>query len=387
MKLNRRQILLGGVVAGVTATVATDYRNQQKQKELQALAKEQMPKDKQSLLEAAFQADAEKIYQGQKIIDSFQSTPPTIPYDRDVSKLLIQCSKIATQQYLTGKTLLTYDGSIRKLPAYTSNLNHYTQIASFQGKEAKISETVAVNLSTTNQGNFSDPLQQNLDTAEEQVGQAIQEMVKLTKEIPVYLGFVLSSPQNNIIIFRGTQTRVEWINNFTAVQKDYTDSLSGQYFGKIHEGFIRNYLRIVQPLPREVAQSLNPTIPCYITGHSLGASLAILAALDIVLNVPQLKEKIQLYTYASPRVGDSTFATLHAKQVPNSYRIVNLADAIPLMPPTQAVGTYLHVGQEWSFLSQKGDFMPNHVVDTYQAAIEREVETDRSRIYPVSGLA
>ena len=66
---------------------------------------------------------------------------------------------------------------------------------------------------------------------------------------------------------------------------------------------------------------------------------------------------------------------------------MNLADAIPLMPPTQAVGTYLHVGQEWSFLSQKGDFMPNHVVDTYQAAIAREVETDRSRIYPVSGLA
>lgn len=390
VKFNRRQILLGGLVAGVSARLATDYQTQQKQKELQILAEEQMPKDKQSLLEAAFKADAEKIYQGQQIIDSFKPNPPQIPYDREVSKLLIQCSKIATQQYLTGKTIPTYDGAIKKLPAYTSNLDRYTQIASFKGKEAEISETVSVNLSNSQNvdlGNFSDPLEQNLDTAEQEVGQAIQEMVKITKEIPVYLGFVLSSPENNIIVFRGTQTRIEWINNFTAVQKDFTDPLSGQYFGKIHDGFIKNYLRIVQPLPREVAQRLNPKIPCYITGHSLGASLAVLGALDMALNIPSLKEQIQLYTYASPRVGDLTFARLHSKQVPNSYRVANLADAIPLMPPTQSVGTYLHVGQEWSFLSQKGDFMPNHVVDTYAAAIDQEVETDSTRIYPVSGLS
>ena len=386
MKFNRRQILLGGVVTGITATTATEYQTRQKQKQLQALAEKQMPTDQESLLEAAFQADAEKIYQGQKIIASLKLTAPNIPYDRELSKLLIECSKIATQQYLTGKTIPSYDGSIKGLPAYTPSLERYTQIASFQGKEAEISQTVAVNLPTTNQSNSSDPLQQNLDTAEEEMGQAIQEMVKLTKEIPVYLGFVLSSPENNIIVFRGTQTRVEWINNFTARQKDFTEPNSGQYFGKIHEGFIRNYLRIVQPIPREVAQTLDPNIPCYITGHSLGASLAILAALDIALNVPQLREQIQLYTYASPRVGDPTFATLHAKQVPNSYRVVNLADAIPLMPPTQAVGTYVHVGQEWSFLSHQGDFMPNHVVDTYQAAIDREVETVRSRNYPISGV-
>lgn len=390
MRLNRRQILLGGVVAGITATTATDYQTRQKQKQLQALAKEQMPTDKQSLLESAFQADADKIYEGQKIVDSLKLVPPNIPYDRGLSKLLIQCSKIATQQYLTGKTIPTYDGSIKKLPAYTSSLDRYSQIASFQGKETQISETVAVNLPTNNQDNnqdnSSDPLQKSLDTTEDQVGQAIQEMVQLTKEIPVYLGFVLSSSENNIIVFRGTQTRIEWINNLTAIQKDYTDPISGQYFGKIHEGFLRNYLRIVKPIPRTIAQQLDPSIPCYVTGHSLGASLAVLAALDIALNVPQLKEQIQLYTYASARVGDPTFAKLHAKQVPNSYRVFNLADLIPLMPPTESVGTYVHVGQEWSFLSHQGDFMPNHVVDTYRTAINREVETDRSRNYPLSGL-
>ena len=387
MNLSRRQILLGGVGVGLVATVARDYQTQQKQKQLQTLAEQQLPTDKQSLLEAAFKADADKIYEGQKIIDSLQLNPPTIPYDRELSKLLIHCSKIATQQYLTGKTIPEYDGSIKTLPAYQPGLERYTQIASFKGKEAQISETVAVNLSNDHPGNFSDPLQQQLNTTEDQVGQAIQEMVTLSKEIPVYLGFVLSSPENNLIVFRGTQTKVEWINNFTALQKDYTDPNSGKYFGKIHEGFIKNYRRIINPLPKSIAQTLDPTIPCYITGHSLGASLATLAALDIALNVPQLKDQISLYTYASPRVGDPTFAKLHAQYIPNSYRVVNLADIIAFMPPTQSVGTYVDVGQEWSFLSHQNDFMPNHVVDTYKTAIEQEVESDRSRQYPVSGLA
>ena len=179
---------------------------------------------------------------------------------------------------------------------------------------------------------------------------------------------------------------MEWINNFTAVQKDFTDPNSGQYLGKIHRGFLNNYLRIVEPLPREVAQTLDPNIPCYVTGHSLGSSLAILAALDLALNVPQLRPQIQLYTYASPRVGDPTFARLHAQQIPNSYRVVNLSDIFTLVPPTQAVGTYVHVGQVWSFLSHQEDFMPNHVVDTYRAAVDREVETNRDRNFPISGI-
>ncbi|MDJ0846403.1 lipase family protein [Crocosphaera sp.] len=384
--LSRRQLLLGGVGVGIAATTARDYQHQQQQQQLQTLAQQQMPTDKESLLKKAFEADANKIYEGQIIIDALQLKPPIIPYDREISKLLIQCSKIATQQYLTGKTIPEYDGSIKSLPAYDKKLDRYQQIASFKGKEAQISENVAVNLSDDNLGNISDPLQEKLDNTENQVGQAIQKIVTLSKEIPVYFGFVLSSPEHNIIIFRGTQTRIEWINNFMALQKDYTDPISGQYFGKIHEGFIKNYLRIIEPVPKAIAEQLAPALPCYISGHSLGASLATLAALDIALNVPQLKDKIQLYTYASPRVGDPTFAKLHAQYIPNSYRVVNLADIIAFMPPTQSVGTYVDVGEEWSFLSHQNDFMPNHVVDTYQAAIKQEVESDRPRQYPISAL-
>jgi predicted lipase len=375
--IKRRQLLLGGMTTGIAATIARDYAAYQQQSHLEALALSQLSENPESLLEATFNADAEQIFQGQSLLDSLKLTPPVLPYDRALSQLLIQCSKVATQQYLRGKTIPSYDGSIRSLPAYSTSLAPYTQIATFRGKEAKVSQAVAVQIPDRSQTH--DPVESKLEDAKGTLGKTIQEVVKVQKAIPVYLGFALTSAEKTIIVFRGTQTTMEWINNLTALQTDYTDPRSGQYFGKIHQGFIKNYLEIVDPLPREMARTLNPKLPCYITGHSLGASLAILAALDIAVNQAELRPQLQLYTYASPRVGDATFAQLHAHMIPNSYRVVNLADAVPLMPPTIGkMGTYIHVGQEWSFLTQNNDFMPNHVVDTYRHAIERGQERQRT---------
>jgi triacylglycerol lipase len=375
MRVNRRQFLLGGLSAGIAATIARDFQSYQKQSKLQSIAEAQIAQDPESFLEATFNADVENINRGRSIRESLRLTPPNILYDNQISQLLIQCSRIATQQYLTGKLLPTYDGSIKQLPAYSERLAGYKQIASFRGKEAVVSRAVEIELPSHNL--TLDPIEENLNEAERTIGKTIKEVVKIRRETPVFLGFVLSSPQNNIIVFRGTQTNAEWINNLTAIQIPYTDPISGQYFGRVHEGFIKNYLKIIKPLPRQVAQSLNPAIPCYVTGHSLGASLAIISALDFALNVPKLRAQLQLYTYASPRVGDLTFATLHSRMIPNSYRVVNLADVITMMPPTLGVGTYVHLGQEWSFLSAQGDIMPNHVVDTYRNAIDRQEERQR----------
>ncbi|MFN5514787.1 MAG: lipase family protein, partial [Cyanobacteriota bacterium] len=268
MKFRRRQVLLGGVALGSGLTLAQNYQANRGQRELQALARQQLAEtDQAGLLKATFEADAQKIYQGQAIMDGLKLTPPQIAYDREISRLLIACSKIATQQYLTGKTLPDYDGAIRDLPAFTPELKDFQQIASFRGKEAKSTETVEVNLPEQETG---DPLDDSVGDAENEVRQTLQKVVKLTQEIPVYLGFVLASAQMNIIVFRGTQTAIEWLNNLYARQIPFTERQSGQYFGKIHEGFINNYLRIVEPIPKDIAGQLDPTLPCYVTGHSLG---------------------------------------------------------------------------------------------------------------------
>ncbi|MBD2775299.1 lipase family protein [Iningainema tapete] len=378
MKLKRRQILIGGMAAGITSTIGTEYLQRkaayERQKKLEALV-EKTPRDTDSLLEATFEADARKINQGKAIQASVKLTPPKIPYNRETSKLLILCSRIATEQYLKGKVDPDYDGSIKSLKNYSSKLDGYTQIASFKGNDVETEENIEVEVPTTAQSNSQDPVERDVNSAQNQVKKTVKEIVKLRQKVSVYIGFVLTSKTNNIIVFRGSQTRVEWINNLTAFQKDYTDPISGQHCGKIHLGFLDNYHEIIEPIPREIAKKLNPSVPCYISGHSLGAALATLAALDIALNVPQLRKQLQLYVYASPRVGDATFAKLHNKMIPNSYRVVNNADAFNLVPPTNTLGIYIHIGQEWSFLSQNGDLLPNHVVDTYRAAINRGIET------------
>lgn len=38
-----------------------------------------------------------------------------------------------------------------------------------------------------------------------------------------------------------------------------------------------------------IAKQLDPTITCYITGHSLGAAVATLVAMEIALQVPRRK--------------------------------------------------------------------------------------------------
>jgi hypothetical protein len=39
------------------------------------------------------------------------------------------------------------------------------------------------------------------------------------------------------------------------------------------------------------------------------------------------------------------------------------------MPPTRRQAEFVHLCEEWAFLSQGGDVLPNHLVDTYRRAI------------------
>ena len=385
MQIGRRQILLAGLAFGVAATGTRNYHRLQTKSKLEELALEKSQRNSGSLLKETFEADAKKINQGIEIQASLKLTPPKIPYNRGVSKLLIQCSKLGTQQYLAGKVESSFDGSIKSLPAYTDPLHGYTQIASIRGLEdARISETVEVEVpeTSTREPATQDPVEKNLDTASQAIGNTVTQAVKLKKLIPVFFGFVLTSKTGNIIIFRGTQRTNEWIGDVLLFQKGY----EGFANSKIHSGFARIYKGLADQT-REIASKLNPSVPCYISGHSLGSALATLAAIDLAQKVPKLKDQIRLYTYAGPRVGNPDFARMHSQLVPNSYRIVNLADSIPLSPPTIfRKDVYVHVGQAWSFLTQYGDVLPNHAVDTYRAAVNKEVETNNPRTYPSSGL-
>jgi predicted lipase len=378
MKLSRRQLLFGGLISGVTATSIHEIvrlrKVQNQQRILTELALES-PEYYRRSLQTALMGDQKTIKQVEQIQASIKLTLPSLPYDRAMSKRLIQCSRIGTEQYLYGKFERKYDGAIAKLPGYSPALKGYTQLVSIRGpEEAEVREKIEIQ-----EPNFflklDDPIRTNLDKVEAVLRETAGQVVTIQWLAPVYWGFVLTAPQGHIIAFRGTQRTAEWLENIRAQQIEATNQSRFSCIGKVHAGFANVYSAIADATIA-AAKQLDPTRPCYICGHSLGAAIATLAAMDLAIRVPKLKQQLRLYTYASPRVGDPAFAVAHSRLVPNSYRIANAADAFPLAPPTSFEQlTYAHVGQSWSFLSQQGDIVLNHFINTYRAAIDQERET------------
>ncbi|PIO60570.1 triacylglycerol lipase, partial [Teladorsagia circumcincta] len=68
------------------------------------------------------------------------------------------------------------------------------------------------------------------------------------------------------------------------------------------------------------------------TGHSLGGALAALAAARTAKQGLRPGEKITMYTYGEPRVGDAQFATNFDTMIKDSYRVVFRRDIVPHLP-------------------------------------------------------
>ena len=375
----RRQLLVG-LFGAIAANTGLYYYAKQReftldQAQLSALAR-QSPAYVDRYLEQAFSGDTVSSEAAQAIKNQLRLVPPTVPYDRKMSKLLIRCDRLGTEQYLTGTIVEDYDGAINRLPSFDASLAPYTQIATIIGPE-EATTTRKLELSTNAADPAllqPDPLRENLDQVESIVKSIGGQVVTVKWLNPVYWGFVLRSPEHNTLAFRGTQQTNEWIQNVLAQQISHSELSAFQFVGKVHRGFATIYGTIAQQV-LDIIQTLDKSRPLYITGHSLGASLATLAAMDLAIRVPELRPQLRLYTYASPRVGNVEFAETHSRLVPNSYRVVNMADGIPTAPPTQTGQlVFAHPGQAWGFVDYNGDVILAHFVSVYKKAIEAEQE-------------
>jgi predicted lipase len=393
-KFKRRQFLLGGVAAGTAATLGTEYirreRAEARQAAIDAYAAEfYNPED---IIQAAVTGDTRMVEEFQAIQASAAFPSPPVPYNREISKRLILLSRLATQQYITGRNDPTYDGNLQQLLDYDSSLDKYRLVANFRGEERQVNDDIEIQVP---QEVIDDPtlmddptaLEESLSQTEDAIRTGVTAAVSVGRKIEVFYGFLLESDEDSIMVFRGTQRTAEWIGNIYAVQQDYIDPNTGDSIGRIHTGFRRIADSIINPLAVDAVKQINPDKPCYVSGHSLGSALATILALDIALAVPALQPRLQVYVYASPRVGNPEFVRNYARILPNTFRITNLADPIPTMPPTKLRAEFVHVGEEWAFVNQGGDILPNHIVDTYRRAVNAEVETNQTRDFPISGVA
>jgi triacylglycerol lipase len=393
-KFKRRQFLLGGVAAGTAATLGTEYIRRERAEARQAAIDAYAAQfyDPNDIIQAAVTGDTRMVEDFQAIQASAPFPSPPISYNREMSKRLILLSRLATQQYITGRNDPDYDGNLQQLFDYDPSLDQYRLVANFRGEERQVNDTIELQVP---QEVIDDPtlmddptaLEDTLSQTEDAIRTGVTAAVSVGRKIEVFYGFLLESDEDSILVFRGTQRTAEWVGNIYAVQQDYINPNTGASLGRIHTGFRRIADSIINPLAVDAVQQINPNKPCYVSGHSLGSALATILALDIALAVPELQPQLQVYVYASPRVGNPEFVRSYAEILPNTFRITNLADPIPTMPPTKLRAEFVHVGEEWAFITQGGDILPNHIVDTYRRAVNAEAETNQTRNFPISGVA
>jgi hypothetical protein len=117
-----------------------------------------------------------------------------------------------------------------------------------------------------------------------------------------------------VVVFRGTRgTLGSWLRNFDVLPAPWPGG------GRVHRGFLRRFEALWPPIAAEL-DGLNR--PFWVTGHSLGAALAVLAAAR--------RRPLAAYTYGSPRVGDGRFAA-GLSGIP-IFRICNPADIVTIIP-------------------------------------------------------
>lgn len=150
-----------------------------------------------------------------------------------------------------------------------------------------------------------------------------------------------------IIALRGTSTCLEWAENFRAQLADMNPTHGhgkGQGQAKVERGFLSLYKTpgahvpslaesVIDEVKRLMELYKGETLSITVTGHSLGAALALLVADDIstcAADVPP----VAAFSFGGPRVGNRGFADRINSNNVRVLRIVNSQDVITRVPGT-----------------------------------------------------
>ncbi|KAK9763024.1 hypothetical protein K7432_010673 [Basidiobolus ranarum] len=194
-------------------------------------------------------------------------------------------------------------------------------------------------------------------------------------------GYVGYNPDRRkmVISFRGTSNIKNWIHDVQFLPIDFQYPHQGASYSlpiKVHGGFFRAYESIRDQM-REAIKLLGSILAAefqeyelIITGHSLGAAVAVFSAMDIAQNYMteekqiSFKEgyaidpsKMYIHTYGGPRVGNSGFASLvyntlsSSKDGSNLVRVTSKSDPVPHFPPT--ILGFRHYPQE-NWIQEEG---------------------------------
>jgi hypothetical protein len=98
---------------------------------------------------------------------------------------------------------------------------------------------------------------------------------------------------------------------------------------KVHRGFYNAVDVVYDQLKSHIEKHLSSKKKLWITGHSLGAGIAPLAAFRLVNDGIEVQG---IHTFAGPRIANASFARIFAKKLPNMQRWVYDNDIVTKLP-------------------------------------------------------
>ncbi|MDP6580338.1 MAG: lipase family protein, partial [Vicinamibacterales bacterium] len=144
-----------------------------------------------------------------------------------------------------------------------------------------------------------------------------------------------AGPQFVVVVFRGTDDLQAWFDfNLDLIPTAWPEG------GTVHQGFKEAF----DVIWHQIEAALPAGVPTLYAGHSLGGSLATLAA--------SRRHPTSSYTFGSPRAGDTTFGATVAHDT--LFRVVNNRDIVTEVPP---IGLE-HIGQ-LQYIAHNGTMLVN----------------------------
>ncbi|KAL2319885.1 hypothetical protein Fmac_028854 [Flemingia macrophylla] len=147
-----------------------------------------------------------------------------------------------------------------------------------------------------------------------------------------------------IIAFRGTVTWLEWLENLHATLTHLPGHVvaNDDVGPMVQKGFLSLYTSrttkhaslqemVREEIGRVIQTYINEPLSLTLTGHSLGAALAILSAYDITTtfkNAPM----VTVVSFGGPRVGNESFRKQLEQNGIKILRIVNIDDVVTKVP-------------------------------------------------------
>lgn len=148
-------------------------------------------------------------------------------------------------------------------------------------------------------------------------------------------GFVGATDTAIVLAFRGTEPDrwTDWCTDLNSTQMSWLNCQVHTGFARAHDGVANKYLELIRKF-RTNQQ------PIYVTGHSLGGALAILAGKVLATGGESGEDfkPAMVVTFGAPKVGDVRFTTSYGVTL---LRFVHNEDIIPHVPP---LGSYVDGG-------------------------------------------